>query len=655
WHAPAEGPSVAGVFELEFSVERLEQLVALRGWELVPWYVVVFGALLVLLSWSLKRLLLDPVCLLERHGRELRDGKLEGPIRLDRGDELGLLAQTMDSTRVNLKASREEILKQLETVQTLLKLKAEFLATMSHEIRTPMNGVIGMTELLLATELTGEQREYAETIQRSGQALLAILNDILDFEKIEAGKLELETTDLDPWGLAEDTLELFTEQSERKRLELGLQVHPGVPRRLWGDPGRLRQVLTNLVGNAVKFTPAGEVLVRCLPVESWPEEVLLRFEVVDTGVGVAPEVRGRLFHAFCQADGSTTRQFGGTGLGLAISKRLVERMGGEIGLESECGKGSTFWFTVRLERDPVVGRERPIDLGRVRVLVADGSPVRRRRLSELLAAWGAEPLEAAASPEVTKRLTAGVQTGTPCHAVLLDLGLPGGGGESVVRWVRAQPGLQALRVVALGRLGQCAQSSSLDSLGVAAKLLRPLRPSRLLDCLLESGEAPGTASGTSLPQVVSAPPVPRSQRGASGRRLLVAEDNPLNQQLLLQCLKRWGFQVDLVPSGLEAVKAVSRTRYHAILMDLHMPEMGGLEATRAIRELEASSGRPRVPIIALTADAMPSVRRSCLEAGMDDYLAKPYRSKDLLGLIERWLGEAGAPGETARRVVEEPV
>ena len=560
------------------------------------------------------------------------------PLRNHAGEIIGTCGITKDITE--LKAAEAQLEAAKLVAEAATRAKSEFLANMSHEIRTPMNGVIGMTGLILDTELTEQQREYAETIRTSADNLLNVINDILDFSKIEAGKLQFEDLEFELVETVEGTLDMLAERAQRKNIELASAIPPDVPSRLRGDPGRLRQVLTNLISNAVKFTEKGEVVVRIFKEAETDDDVTLRFNVVDTGIGIAPDVQQRLFQAFTQADASTTRRFGGTGLGLAISRQIVAMMHGEIGVESELGHGATFWFTARLAKTHGAARALP-DYGRdlfdLRVLVVDDNATNRQILRHQIFAWKMQKGSAAGGSEALKSLRAAVAAGKPYDVALLDMQMPEMDGLTLARTIKADPAIARTRLIILTSLGHIMSTKELKEIGIDAYLIKPVKQSRLFDCLVDA------VGQTKAEHIFTKPatPVAAPADATAKARVLLAEDNAVNQKVALAQLKKLGYAADAVGNGSEAVESLRHVPYDIILMDCQMPELDGYEATQKIRRQEAEAAVPgqavpHVHIIALTANAMEGDREKCFAAGMDDYISKPVREADLRAALDRW-------------------
>ncbi len=571
------------------------------------------------------------------------------------------IGQEISSMATDLQKKNDELAMSRDAALQAAKAKSEFLATMSHEIRTPMNGVIGMSNLLIETPLSNEQQYLANTVRTSAEALLTLLNDILDFSKIESGKLELESIDFDLNTTLEDTLDLLAERVSHKQVELTGVIFPDVPTRLKGDPGRIRQILLNLIGNAIKFTQQGEVSVQILFMGSSESHVELQVHVWDTGIGIAPDVKDKLFHAFTQADSSTTREYGGTGLGLAICKQLVELMDGHIGIESEHGAWSLFWFSIKLEKATGTPQTewlpRP-DLHGLRVLCVDQNPTNLFLLESYAKSWGMVVQTTRTTHECLPILQNAMASGHPFDVAIVDRGMSKVDGLKLGQQIKQDPDLAQIKLLLLTSIGLRGEASTAHEAGFSGYLTKPLHKVQLHDGLATVMGYCWTENPEQTRPLVTRHTLKETQRQARDK-ILVADDHAINQQLIVLLLERLGYGSDVVSTGREAVQAVATESYCLVLMDCQMPEMDGFVATEKIREAEhmrrealgeqdeatTSDASPltpngfRIPIVALTANAMSGDREKCLAAGMDDYLTKPIRPEELAQVMERWLPE----------------
>ncbi len=549
-----------------------------------------------------------------------RDGKVIGTFGISRD--------------ITEKKHAEEAMRQAKiAAEEANKAKSDFLANMSHEIRTPMNGIIGMADILLHTKIDSEQREYINLLRHSADSLLSLINDILDFSKIEAGKFELDAHDFNLRDALSETLQTLAIRAAAKGLELACHIPPEVPDRLHGDIGRLRQIIINLVGNAIKFTEEGEIVVSVtVEPESGKDALALRFAVADTGIGIRKDKLDLIFESFSQGDSSTTRRFGGTGLGLTISRQLVKLMGGDIGITSELGRGSTFHFTTTLAPGTPLPEDHsaPRSLRDLHTLIVDDNATNRTILDEMLKNWGLRPVLAASGREALDILRKCQAENDPVQLVITDMMMPEMDGLEFLRELRADPECGPPRALMLSSAGQNAEPAELQLLGITRSLAKPAKQSDLLDAI---GETIGTSSGDTSPANDLPLPVPATRP----LRILLAEDGRVNQVVAVNLLERRGHTVIVANNGREALELAGRQTFDAILMDIQMPEVNGYEATAAIRAREAETGE-HIPIIAMTANAMKGDREQCLGAGMDDYISKPVRSEELYSIVEAATG-----------------
>ena len=599
--------------------------------------IFLMGAILILaliiIAW-VHRLVVNPIRMIHERLNDLGRDELRDDLNLKAAQELTHLGEAVDTIGDNLKLKKQRE----EELEHASRAKSEFMANMSHELRTPLNGVLGMMSLLRETRLQKDQLEYVSVATNSGNALLTLINDILDYSKIEAGKLELEAIDFALRNTVEDSVEPLADQAQVKGVELATLISSNVPAVVRGDPTRLRQVITNLVSNAVKFTEQGEVVVRVRLDSEDTQKIVLHFKVTDSGVGISEAARSRIFDSFTQADGSTTRRYGGTGLGLAICRQLVEHMGGEIGVDSVPGEGSTFWFTIQLEHaaDGVIEFNPIQDLAGIHALIVDDNTTNRVVLAKQLKGWGMTIDQARSGTEALTKLNQAVVDGKPFALALIDMIMPGMNGLELSRAIQEAPQIAETKRVLLTSLADRGQAAEAKAAGIQGYLSKPVRQTQLHDCI---AAVMGLADDDEEVLVTRHNLADTAARRK--RKILVVEDNPVNQIVVQGMLEKLEYGFEVVDNGQEAVQAVVDNRYDLVLMDCQMPVMDGYQATGHIRSSENSD--QRLPIIALTANAMAGDAEKCYDAGMDDYLAKPFVIESLEEKLTKWLSQ---PSET---------
>ncbi|MBN2525546.1 MAG: response regulator [Deltaproteobacteria bacterium] len=580
--------------------------------------------------------------------REEKTGHQHDTLPVSEGHPLEKIFETLVIFKSDLIAAQDKLRLQAKDAQALAqkaeeanRSKSSFLANMSHEIRTPMNGVLGMNALLLQTELNDEQREYALTVHSSAEALLTIINDILDFSKIEAGRLELEDVDFNFHLMMSDLGKIMTFRAEEKNIQFISTINPEIPAQFIGDPGRLRQILINIIGNAIKFTQVGEVRVTCEAVEKADADTLLRFDVSDTGIGIPEDKQSLLFQSFSQADASTTRKFGGTGLGLTIARQLTNMLGGEIGFESRQGEGSNFWFTVRLKNTSQQETSRStVEIGGKRILYIDNNEANRRFVTRQLKSWDIKVTTVDSAPDGLHQLYTAHEEKKPFDALIADMMMQGMEGPTLARIVLQDERLKHTRVVMMSSLGKRGDAAEMKRLGVSAYLTKPVAAFELYECLQEVFGA-GQQNQSDTPLITRHS---LTEKRLSRQRILVAEDNIINQKVAVGILSKMGYKVATVNNGKDAVEALQRGWYDLVFMDIQMPVMDGFEATREIRAQQTGMLNKKVPIIAMTAHAMSGYREKCLAAGMDDYVSKPIGVQALSTVLEKWLSHSNSLG-----------
>ncbi|ATQ78328.1 hybrid sensor histidine kinase/response regulator [Massilia violaceinigra] len=549
------------------------------------------------------------------------------------------LTHHRDELERQVSVRTEQLEKAKNAAEAASRAKSAFLATMSHEIRTPMNGVLGMTEMLLSTALNDTQRNYTRLVKRSGEHLLVIINDILDFSKIEAGKLSIEYINFNLWDLLDDINTIYTPQAQAKGIALDFAIANDIPIAICGDPNRLRQIMANLIGNALKFTDRGQILAKVAVETEDGASVGLRFEVHDTGIGVSREARSRIFDAFSQADSSTTRKYGGTGLGLAISRQLVELMGGKIGVDNAPTQGSIFWFTVSFDKRRVDPNMLDASLRMtegMRVLIVDEEAESRASVEQQLAEWQVASDSAVSARDAVDRLLAAAHSGRPYEVAIIDMNLERTSGLSLAAGIKGDPATSATRIMLISDNRLAADPVQRREAGVAYQLIKPARAADLFECIMTRPRGKQVASLAPVP--VAHAPVAPTGRKLRRQRVLLAEDNPVNVEVATAMLDSLGLGVYCARNGAEALAAARTDGYDVVLMDCQMPVMDGFAATAEIRRHERECGRARtLPIIAITANALQGDQEACLAAGMDDYLSKPFSQQELAAVLGRWI------------------